>query len=166
MAIEIYLKRIPKVATNKEAAMLLEENCDTRKELVAHGKGLNEGFDEDRHVESTTYFPAGWMGKEVGYWRKASHINRWFIENVSDGVNKYSPYIVTREQLETLVSLCYVVSTKKDTSLLPVIEGKDYGYSEGGDYYFQDVNNTIRVIEEILIETDWEKDSIVYRSTC
>ena len=39
---------------------------------------------------------------EIGYWRKANAIHKWFVENVQDGENNCGYYEVEREQLKKL----------------------------------------------------------------
>ena len=30
----------------------------------------------------------------VGYWRKANHIHKWFVDNVQEGIDDYREYYV------------------------------------------------------------------------
>lgn len=43
--------------------------------------------------------------KEIGYWRKANAIHRWFVENVQNGEDDCRDYFVTKEQLTELLNL-------------------------------------------------------------
>lgn len=44
---------------------------------------------------------------EVGYWRKANHIHKWFVENVQDGIDDCDyHHEVTKEILEELLEIC------------------------------------------------------------
>lgn len=49
---------------------------------------------------------------EVGYWRKANAIHRWFVDNVQDGVDNCGSYEVSKEQLEELLNICTEVKSK------------------------------------------------------
>ena len=42
---------------------------------------------------------------EAGYWRKANHIHKWFVENVQDGEDNCNEYDVSIDQLKELLSL-------------------------------------------------------------
>ena len=43
---------------------------------------------------------------EVGYWRKANHIHKWFVNNVQDGKDDCGEYYVSEEDLKKLLELC------------------------------------------------------------
>lgn len=62
--------------------------------------------------------------EEVGYWRKANAIHKWFVENVQDGVDDCDYYEVTKEQLEELREICIRV---RDYSKL------EYGQIKNGE---------------------------------
>jgi hypothetical protein len=49
-------------------------------------------------AEKVTY-----ITEDVGYWRKANAIHRWFVEHVQDGEDDCKPYWVSREQLAELL---------------------------------------------------------------
>ena len=53
-----------------------EENNKKFEELKEMG-GLGDYLDE--------YLPSISLEASVGYWRKANHIHRWFVENVQGG---------------------------------------------------------------------------------
>jgi len=46
---------------------------------------------------------------EVMYWRKANAIHKWFVNNCQDGVDDCRDAYVSREDLQTLYSICYKV---------------------------------------------------------
>jgi hypothetical protein len=46
---------------------------------------------------------------EVGYWRKANAIHKWFVDNVQDEVDDCGRYEVSKEQLEELLDVCVKV---------------------------------------------------------
>lgn len=47
--------------------------------------------------------------EEVGYWRKANAIHKWFVDNVQNGVDNCEYYEVSKEQLEELLETCVKV---------------------------------------------------------
>lgn len=53
--------------------------------------------------------------EDVAYWRKANAIHKWFVEWVQDGEDNCGEYLVTVEQLSTLVSLCKQVLASVET---------------------------------------------------
>jgi len=44
--------------------------------------------------------------EEVMYWRKASHIHAWFVDNVQDGNDDCGTHVVTEDNLRELLSVC------------------------------------------------------------
>ena len=103
--------------------------------------------------------------EEAGYWRKANQIHRWFVENVQRGTDDCGSYWVSREKLEELLDLCKRV--KEDNSLadelLPSASGFFFGGTEYDEWYFNDIDNTIQIIEECL--SDEEADDFEYHSS-
>lgn len=46
---------------------------------------------------------------EVGYWRKANAIHKWFVDNVQNEVDDCGDYEVSKEQLQELLDICIKV---------------------------------------------------------
>jgi hypothetical protein len=44
--------------------------------------------------------------EEVGYWRKANQIHRWFVDNCQEGVDDCRDAYVSTEQLKELLDVC------------------------------------------------------------
>ena len=103
--------------------------------------------------------------EEAGYWRKANQIHRWFVENVQRGTDDCGSYWVSREKLEELLDLCKRV--KEDNSLadelLPSTSGFFFGGTEYDEWYFNDIDSTIKIIEDCL--SDDEADDFEYHSS-
>jgi hypothetical protein len=78
--------------------------------------------------------------EEVGYWRKANAIHKWFVDNVQNEVDDCGYYEVSKEQLEELLDICIKVrdgskivkgwiqngETYKDGKWLPCMEEGEY----------------------------------------
>ena len=47
-----------------------------------------------------------YIEEQVGYWRKANQIHRWFVDNCQDGVDDCRDAYVSEEQLTELRDLC------------------------------------------------------------
>lgn len=47
--------------------------------------------------------------EEVGYWRKANAIHKWFVDNIQDGEDDCDYYEVAPEQLEELLNICKLI---------------------------------------------------------
>jgi hypothetical protein len=90
--------------------------------------------------------------EEAGYWRKANQIHRWFVENVQNGVDNCGDYYVGSEKLAELLDLCKKVKADHSLAdeLLPSASGFFFGGTEYDEWYFNDIENTIDVLEEAL----------------
>jgi hypothetical protein len=103
--------------------------------------------------------------EEVGYWRKANQIHSWFVRNVQEGNDNCGSYWVSRDTLEELLGLCKEVKedNSKASELLPSASGFFFGGTEYDEWYFNDIDNTIKIIEECL--EDEQADSFEYSSS-
>lgn len=97
--------------------------------------------------------------EEVGYWRKANAIHKWFVDNVQNGNDDCGEYTVTNEQLDKLKSICEAVLKeleKGETSLaesqLPTKSGFFFGDTDYGQYYKADLEDTIKICDMALSE--------------
>ena len=94
----------------------------------------------------------------VGYWRKANHIHNWFIENCAardkwaDPIDDCRPIEIPVEKLEELLDDCKKVLEDKSlaTELLPTTDGFFFGSTEYDDWYFDDIEDTIDIIEPVI----------------
>lgn len=102
---------------------------------------------------------------EVGYWRKANQIHNWFVQNIQDGEDDCRSYYVDRKQLEQLKNLCRQVLEDKSLAdeLLPTTSGFFFGSTDFDDWYFSDLENTVKIIDNVLaLPEDW---SFEYQSS-
>ena len=96
--------------------------------------------------------------EEVGYWRKANAIHKWFVDNIQNGVDDCGIYNVTTSQLEDLLSLCKTVLEDKDKApeLLPAQSGFFFGNTDYDEWYYRDLEDTIKIIEDCLSDSNAE----------
>ena len=98
--------------------------------------------------------------EEVGYWRKANQIHRWFVENVQEGKDDCGEYYVTLDNLKKLLEDCKSVLENKGKkteskiakSVLPTQGGFFFGSTDYDEYYWQDIEDTIKIVEGIIEE--------------
>jgi hypothetical protein len=95
---------------------------------------------------------------EAMYWRKANAIHRWFVENVQDEEDDCKEYFVGREQLETLLSECVNALTHHTGDILPPKEGFFFGPTDINDWYWQDLEDTVKGLERALSLPENEYD--------
>jgi hypothetical protein len=98
--------------------------------------------------------------EEVGYWRKANQIHAWFVKNVQEGVDNCLNHYVSRKQLQELLNICLKIneSPKDAALLLPVCNGFFFGSTEYNDEYFQDIKDTIEILQPIIDNNEDNSD--------
>ena len=104
---------------------------------------------------------------EAGYWRKANHIHKWFVDNVQHEVDDCGEYLVSVKDLEKLLALVNEVLThsQKAKKLLPTTNGFFFGsdlYDEG---YYEDLIQTKAIIENVLSIPDIRLYDFYYSSS-
>lgn len=103
---------------------------------------------------------------ELGYWRKANHIHKWFVDNVQNGVDNCGEYFVRKADLEMLLTVCEQVlkNVNNANTLLPTQSGFFFGSVEYDDWYIEDVQDTIEIIKRAL-SLDSKLIDFYYRSS-
>jgi hypothetical protein len=94
--------------------------------------------------------------EELGYWRKANQIHRWFVENVQDGVDNCGEYFVSKTDLQSLLDVCLAVKLDHSQAeeLLPAASGFFFGNTDYDEWYYNDIDNTIDILKEALTDED------------
>jgi hypothetical protein len=92
--------------------------------------------------------------EELGYWRKANQIHRWFVENVQDGVDNCGEYFVSKADLQSLLDVCLAVKLDHSQAeeLLPAASGFFFGNTDYDEWYYNDIDNTINILKEALTD--------------
>lgn len=101
----------------------------------------------------------------VGYWRKANAIHNWFVQNCGGGVDECQPISVSLEKLEELKNICEMILEDKEQAprLLPTQNGFFFGSTEFDEYYYQDIEDTIKMITPVI---DFLKDDEIKEQWC
>ena len=95
---------------------------------------------------------------EVCYWRKANHIQNWYIKNCTERdecdnpIDDCRPIEITVDKLEKLLDDCKKILADHSlaNSLLPTQSGFFFGSTEYDEYYFGEIERTIEIIEPVL----------------
>jgi hypothetical protein len=92
--------------------------------------------------------------EELGYWRKANQIHRWFVENVQDGVDNCGEYFVSKADLQSLLDVCLAVKLDHSQAeeLLPSASGFFFGNTDYDEWYYNDIDHTIVILKEALTD--------------
>jgi len=146
--------------------------------------------------ENKEYENVSSINREVGYWRKANQIHKWFVDNCQDGVDNCMEHYVEQEKLKELLNICKKIkescplvdgrvkngetlksgkwepiyedgkvmqNVELAEDLLPTSSGFFFGGTDYDEYYMDDIDNTINIIENLQKEEDL--GDIFYRSS-
>ena len=115
--------------------------------------------------------------KELAYWRKAYPIHNWFVKNVQHNIDDCRWHKVKKEDLqklymESLLVWESIIATTpimlmeqekiqvKDTSIAEKLLPSDiYDY-----YYIYDIQDTIKMLKEVLNNTNFDEYTVFYNS--
>lgn len=102
--------------------------------------------------------------QEIGYWRKANQIHGWIVRHKAEGVDDCQEIPLTRKDLQELKDLCDTVlqDTSKAQDLLPPTSGFFFGSTEVDEYYFSDLQDTVKIIDNALSS---RKRKFIYRAS-
>lgn len=96
---------------------------------------------------------------KIGYWRKANAVHDWFVQNCQDGNDDCREAYVSTEQLEELRKICKMVLDNHAlaSEYLPTTSGFFFGSTEYDEWYFQDLQSTVEIIDNALsnIGDEW-----------
>ena len=114
--------------------------------------------------EETAYVIEG--DYEIAYWRKANQIRQWFVDHIDefneDDNGDY--YKVTKELLEQLVKDCEITLNNHNLAkeILPTSSGFFFGGTDYDEWYYEQLENTVQVLTEVIAETDWDNEVVTY----
>ncbi len=137
------------------------KNIKYTNEYCLHRSAEPKGGNEYESIKSSR---VKYIEEEVAYWRKANQIHNWFVQNVQDGVDDCKEYYVGIDDVMNLLDACKQVKddNSKAEELLPSASGFFFGNVEYDEWYFNDIDYTIEVLEGLLKETYKTKDGKEY----
>ena len=126
--------------------------------------------------------------EEVAYWRKFNALHNWFVNFCGDGNDDCKPIYIRTEQFEELLTLLKTVKEKLDNSklitkmtnngqvevyecekeiedLFPTASVFFFGSTEIDEYYKNDIDSTIEMLEGILSEGSDSVSDYYYRAS-
>jgi hypothetical protein len=135
-------------------------------------KFLSDFFEDDaaKTKKIQKYFPELTAGKiktisaEVGYWRKANAVHNWFVQKCQDGVDECQKTWVSKDRIQDLLDTVNKVLADKQLAeeLLPTASGFFFGGTDYNEWYFQDLEDTKKICENVLSLLEQEKGWDIY----
>jgi len=166
MGLDMYLemrKHVSKfdyAAFDREADEWPPPNTATYSALAEYGP---EGFDKFADFSGIT------ISLPVGYWRKANAIHGWFVNECAAGVDECQPIYVNREKLVELRDLCKSAISQPAMAgdILPPTQGFFFGGYEIDEWYMNDLERTVEMIDHILslVPEDDYHYSFIYQAS-
>ena len=155
MGLDMYLNKMPRYrgATAKDvyAVESYLDYMEEKEKDSPYAKGTFEEwcglekFPSQRYIDfyskyqTTSEYGFKHIMTEVGYWRKANQIHKWFVENVQDGIDDCDYHReVTEDDLEELLSICQTVL--ESCELVPSQIENGYSFDENGNKVYNYVD--------------------------
>jgi len=115
-------------------------------------KAIKELVDGDKFVPTDLEYGSCLVSIKVAQWRKANQIHKWFVDNVQGGNDNCQDHSVNIEHLEELRDVCKEVLKNpfRAGELLPHSEGFFFGSMEYDQWYFADLEYTVKTLDYVL----------------
>lgn len=124
-------------------------------------KELEENLLKYNFMSKTTQY-------QVAYWRKANAIHRFFVNKCAKGVDDCKPVWVDKKILKELVEKCreIIANPKKAIEELPTQGGFFFGSLDYDEYYMNDLEQTVEMLEPIVKFLEEHKGySVIYEAS-
>ena len=151
--------------------MGLDQYLTARRFLWIYANGEGQDADIGKGIrellpEIGDYRPRN-ISIEVGYWRKANAIHKWFVDNCQDGIDDCREVYVGREDLEKLLGVVNEVlaDITKANELLPSQGGFFFGSTDYEGGYQRDLKDTKKILEKLLFNKSLKGWDFYYRSS-
>lgn len=127
------------------------------------------GLKEEDFSALLTSSPSVQLNFKVAYWRKANQIHKWFVDKCQDGKDECQLAYVEQGQLEELLALCKKLlrskSVQKAKEELPTADGCFFGDTDYGEWYWEDLKETVRQLSPLLKNPKFEDWHFYYKSS-
>lgn len=132
--------------------------------------------DTLRNLRQTPGLPDGFMNSHitleatVAQWRKANQIHKWFVGRCQGGHDDCQTSYVSRDDITDLIMLCKNVLANKElgesyaSQYLPTESGFFFGGTAYDQYYYQDLEDTIKMLQPLLGD-EYQKCSFTYHAS-
>jgi len=103
---------------------------------------------------------------EIAYWRKANMIHKYIVDNHASGVDECQEIEVSCKDLLELQKICkeVLMNHNKAPELLPITSGFFFGGDDYEEWYYEDIQFTFKMIEELNIKKD-DARWFIYRAS-
>jgi len=141
---------------------------EAEKKLAKYPKELEAFEEEIKQVN----FPSVSIDTDyqIGYWRKANAIHKWFVEHCADGVDNCQDIYVSVQKAKDLLNACNEVIADHSLakSELPTQDGFFFGSTKYDEYYYEDIVYTKEILEKVIAFVESEEGQhyrIIYHAS-
>jgi hypothetical protein len=141
MGLDMYLYAKQFVSSS---AWSKEEDCKKVKSIARLMKGTKFLDSDDLQFAEVKL--------QIAYWRKANQIHKYFVDRCGNGKDECQNIYVPQDALIELLWRCETVLKDRSRAgeLLPPQSGFFFGGTELDQYYYDDLENTILMLQKIL----------------
>jgi len=122
-------------------------------------KNLIQAINGEEIIGGENFANYAEVSLSVAYWRKANQIHQWFVTNVQNGEDNCAKYYVSRDKLKELLAICEdVVANGNPQEKLPIARGVFFGDNHYNEWYWEQLNDTVRQVKRILnsVPESWD----------
>jgi hypothetical protein len=163
MGLDMYLEVRKYVSTSD----WVQENGDYVKKENPEGISLLEVAGLATLVSEDSY--GATVSATAIYWRKVNAIHKWFVDTCAKGVDECQPIYVSRERLLALRDQVEMVVRSKNDAVakeyLPTESGFFFGSTEYDEYYWSDLDYTLKELNRVLTDTEGESVDFIYQAS-
>lgn len=184
MGLDMYLHRVPKVASLEELRQLETRlskayyagTLESELETIQKEKGFKNPikYEEDEHIHTEAEYkkynqeyhnPKIRLQIEVGYWRKFNALHSWFVNTFQEGEDNCQLSMVNPQVLKDLFEKLCNISKENAEDILPTQTGFFFGGTEYDTYYFERVEELKQFLIGLFEDNDFQETTLTYQAS-
>ena len=155
MGLDMYMMKVNRTNHSIEELLKIDENASPDNPTC-----------KDFEVREYQYLKGVYsIFHEVAYWRKFNALHNWMVKFVQNGTDDCGYYKLYNDTLTELYNVLLEVHNTKNADLLPPVSGFFFGSTNIDQWYWDNVEESVEVIGEILNNFDWDKYDLYYTSS-
>lgn len=136
-------------------------DCVAKKLTIKTIAEYEDGKKEEEEYIVNEPQEDGRVWLPVGYWRKANAIHKWFVD-LSNEEDKCQKIYINGSQILSLLDTCkqILADHSKAKDLLPTQSGFFFGSVEYDEWYYEDLEKTVKMLGDTK-----EEDEFIYQAS-
>lgn len=139
--------------------------------VISVTRTYSDGTSDTVNIKTGAWDSGLFLDIPIGYWRKANHIHKWFVDNCGDGVDECQQITVSYDDLLTLKEICETIVKQEEgweeyaKEKLPTTSGFFFGGTEYDQYYIDDCKYLINIVNELEKDEENSTQEYYYRAS-